>query len=472
MERSDSKVEEEKLESLDLSINDLWDAQKAMEFPIRKYRRDRGSIVAMLLLARNAAVQVANSYSNIITDSEILKAVNLRYPGLINVMLVPTRLMKEEMTEKLAKNTFIVGDLMKLKDDLDDIRFPDVYVGVYDELEDSQLINLENRFGFLMLEECHTLFNKPFEKSLQIIDNYKLNSFPKIYVSSCTLNFEMAKRIYQLLGIKGTVNYSDFAYDYPHQGRVYINALDYGNNRKETCLKLVREFLWKYPYKKAVIYFKDEKILDDIKGDLTGLVVTLGMSKDEKFSVISKFHNDPSEHLLMGTDIELTGLYTDQLSLAIFYDYIPEPIDLIQAVRPLKQDGICLLLTKDQYCASEVYREFYNIDSQLSGCVFCCGNIPSRPLSIIYATLMKVIEPPKVYRRPVSYLKRICPFDTVPPPKRNEHTDSTRFSSTSLPAIPDSNLNPETQPNTNNDNPKWSFEPTFEDPSPIDTNDW
>lgn len=36
----------------------------------------------------------------------------------------------------------------------------------------------------------------------------------------------------------------------------------------------------------------------DIKGDLTKMVVTLDMSKDEKFDVIANFNDDPSEDLL------------------------------------------------------------------------------------------------------------------------------------------------------------------------------
>lgn len=125
-----------------------------------------------------------------------LLTISLRYLTSHGITKFKIHEVWKYMVQKFSKNTFVVGDLLNVRDDLDDIRFPPVYVGVYKELDASQLINVENIFGFLIVEECNTLLSKPFEKSYYSTGNHKLNNFSNIYISSYTLNFEKANKIY------------------------------------------------------------------------------------------------------------------------------------------------------------------------------------------------------------------------------------------------------------------------------------
>lgn len=374
-----------------INSNDVMKSKRSL-YPTLNFRPYQEFMLGKVTDAHSTMIEAPSRFGSFTLSTIILKIFNKKYPELVNVFLVARSLLKRTVFKRLENLQFVVGDLSTLKSGFLINKFNNVYVGTYEDLEESGLNGSRTNLGFLFITDCHVILKeRTFRKSLANLLRFRLDMFHRIFLRSHTLSSYSAETLSSFLGLEKPVNYSDLFYDLPRNRQtVCMRRLNY-KKLASSCYKLftmlLDKYLAQYENRKIVVFFEKKELMDTVfKKYKRALTISKSFPIQEQQRILSNFNNDFDEPILMADNIDLNGVGLKNIALVVYYNFIPERLVFFQNMRLISTEGLVLALTGNKGSVDHM------ITDAKRRRINCNGLPDNKVLRNMYNTMLKQYE--------------------------------------------------------------------------------
>jgi hypothetical protein len=264
---------------------------------------------------------------------------------------------------------------------IDTKNLKDVYVGCFESIPSAQL-EIYSKLGLAVFDEAHTINDEiSFREIIQEFNFVGFDRFKKVLFTSATIKKDVANNVFDILKIKSPMVYSNMIFDLPIENfyshsincsdinRKYAAAGKGSPDRMSILLYYLNHFTANMLNSKALVFFNNREQLEKFQD--CHLTVHGKMETAEKIKRFNQFKKNVD--VLLGTKLMSNGLNISEIKMVVFYNYVPDPVELIQAMGRIRNKGLILFITNFNVCIQKIMSSYYNINKETH---FNCCNLP------------------------------------------------------------------------------------------------
>ncbi len=258
----------------------------------------------------------------------------------------------------------------------------DVYIGVFDHLVRKDILCFINSFGScgsFIIDECHTVITDlEYRDKIGLLNLVRFRNFRFFHCYSATIPSQEVSRLCEVLHLEDNQHrHINKVKSLPHKGRLYVHIDRCSGMINDRLDELVTNHSSRFPGSKCIVFFNSIDLLDEAFEylNLAGAVKIHSQigSRELVASSIKKFLHSHATTCAFATKMMVNGIDLSSLNYVIFYDHIPEDVEMIQAVGRVRKMGVATILVSSRikYCFTRMMCRYYDVDFR--GCVNCCG---------------------------------------------------------------------------------------------------
>lgn len=331
----------------------------------------------------------------------------------VHFVCVPYQALKLATITKLERGGLVVKDISFLKEEhvFTDIHRVDAYVGCSESFVDGKVgpifknwnvkLNKEDRMGFLIFDEAHTLFlDATYRPAIRNIKELNWYNWRKIVLLSATMPKFLFERILKDRHIPETLRkecqFVNCVKTLPVKDiESGVERVTY-SNMETRAIELIKLFVEKRPQGKAVFFFSNKKTMYNVYSSVRSMNEVVSVNADckevEKTKVFRDFENEYSQtRVILGTKLLSNGLDCKSVQFICLVECSINCVDYLQMVGRIREWGYVRVLTQGgsgpfknttevsrifpfinwDNCISQHTSNFYNIEySNHRGCCF------------------------------------------------------------------------------------------------------